>query len=100
MKIQNIRAKFEMGQMDLSEIKWLIETVERLQNCNDTTNQDGKQLKETIDRQQNEIKELQEEVKELRQKICKFHRKTRFQVYEENLRLSRELAELKGELPG
>ncbi|WP_374718245.1 hypothetical protein [Neobacillus sp.] len=79
MNIQTIKHNFKLGQMDLSEIAWLIKTVEH---------------------QQLVIDGLFEDNQKLRNQIKVFKAKTTWRVYEENLRLAQELALLKGEISG
>ncbi|WP_163183317.1 hypothetical protein [Neobacillus sedimentimangrovi] len=79
MNIQTIKHNFKLGRMDLSEIDWLIKTVEI---------------------QQKEIDRLFEDNQKLRNQIQVFKAKTTWRVYEENLKLAQELALLKGEMSG
>lgn len=79
MSIQTIKHNFKLGRMDLSEIDWLIKTVEI---------------------QQKEIDRLFEDNQKLRHQIHVFKAKTTWRVYEENLKLAQELALLKGEISG
>lgn len=83
MDIQQIKHNFKLGKMDLSEIEWLINTVEQYQ------------LQETY--LLGRLEKLTLEYKQLKQdrRLIAF-----YEMAEENLRLAQELANLKAVMSG
>lgn len=93
MNLQSIKHKFNLGTMDLSEIKWLIDTVEQQQK-------EFAYLSESSTETDTIISSLEAENKRLSEKIQAYERKTKWKVFEEDLKIAQELALLKGEMSG
>ena len=118
MKLQMIKQNFNRGRMNIEDIKWLIDSFEQLQEENgDMAEKHAEkdiaiaEFMQIVELQQKEIElfklsetillkrleKLSLEFKELKQKsrTIRF-----FDMAEENLKLAKEIALLKGELSG
>lgn len=93
MNLQTIKQNFKRGQMDIKEIGWLINELER-------TQQEFASMDESVSEFDTIIPELEKENKKLREQIQDFKRKSTWPIYEENLKLAQELALIKGEMSG
>lgn len=104
MNLQEIKANFNRGRMDIKEIQWLINELEMATNREASYVDDIEQMDVVVDQLQGEVKQyklqetlLLEKIKKQTEDIRHLRAKTTFKVYEENLVLVQEIVRLKGE---
>jgi hypothetical protein len=99
MNIQTVKENFNRGRMDLKEIKWLIDSYEQQQNEYITLSQSIGEDDGIIEQLQEELKQYKLQEALLLGRIKKIEQCSRFKSYlkieEENLKMFKELAELK-----